>query len=114
MDPTTINILVGTASSVAMFVAIVFMLTYVVGSFSTKSRLMSPKVAGGSAVYFFGSTILLFFGMQWLNDLASVPADGLPFYLRVGAAVLALNSVLHVFCGLLVVFIFVRNKLSGV
>jgi hypothetical protein len=114
MDPTTINILVGTASSVAMFVAIIFMLTYVLGSFSTKSRVMSPKVAGGSLVYFFGSTILLLIGVEWLSDLASVPADGMPFYLRVGASVLALNAALNVFCGFLVVFIFFRNKLSGV
>lgn len=114
MDLISINILVGTVSSVAMFVAIIFMLTYVLGSFSTKSRVMSPKVVGGSLVYFFGSTILLFMGVEWLSDLARVPADGIPFYLNIAASVLALNAALHVFCGFLVVFISLKNKLSGV
>jgi len=114
MDPASINVLVGIASSVAMFSAIIFMLTFVLGSFSSKSRVMSPKVACGSLLYFFGSTILLFMGVEWLSDLARVPADGIPFYLNVGASVLALNAALHVFCGLLTAFIYLRRRLSGI
>jgi len=113
MDPASIIILAGIVSSVAMLSAIVFMLTYVLGSFSIKSRVMSPKVVGGSLLYFFGSTILLFMGAQWLSDLARVPMDGIQFHLNVGAAVLALNATLHVFCGLLTAFIYLRRRISG-
>lgn len=114
MDLMSINILVGIVSSVTMFAAIIFMLTYVLGSFSTRSGVMSPKVAVISLVYFFGSAFLLFRGVQWLSDLARVPADGggIPFYLNIGASVLALNALLHVSCGLLTAFIYLRRQIS--
>lgn len=112
MDLVSLNIIIGIISSVTMFAAIIFMLTYVLGSFSTRSGVMSPKVAISSLVYFFGSAALLFKGVQWLSDLARVPADGFPFYLNVGASVLALNALLHVACGLLTAFIYLRRQIS--
>lgn len=112
MDPVSINVLVGIVSSVAMLAAIIFMLTYVLGSFSAKSAVMSPKVVVCSLVYFLGATILLFMGVEWLSDLARVPMDGIPFYLNIGASVLALNATLHVSCGLLTIFIYLKRRIS--
>ena len=113
MDPPTINIFVGILSAVMMMAAIIYILTFILGSFSSRSGAMSLKFALFSLLYFFGSTILLLIGIQWLNDLARIPVNGgAPFYLNIGASALALNSLLHAFCGFLVTFIYVKGEIS--
>ena len=114
MDPSAINIIAGISSAVTMMAAIIYILTFILGSFSSRSGAMSLKFALFSLLYFFGSTIFLVIGVQWLNDLARIPVNGgTPFFLNMGASVLALNSLLHAFCGFLVAFVYVKGELSG-
>lgn len=110
MDPVSLAIALSLLSVVAMMAAIIYILTYILGTFSLKSRVISPKFVFGSLFYFFGSTILLFMGVEWLRNLAGVSMDGRPFILNIGASALVLNSILHILCGLLTSVVYLRDR----
>ena len=114
MELVTINILVGITSAALMFGAIIYILTYVLSAFSSKSGQISLKVVLSSISYFLGSTILLLMGSNWLSGLARVPipGGGIPYYLNIGASALALNALLHIGCSFLTAFMYVKGKLS--
>jgi hypothetical protein len=77
---------------------------------------MSLKVVLFSIIYFFGSTILIFIGVEWLRGLSEAVHVQNParyfFYLNIGASALALTALLHIFCGLLTAFLYLRGKTS--
>lgn len=110
MNPVSVAVAVSLLSGVVMLAAIIYMLTYILRSFSSKSGILPTRFVLGSLIYFFGSTILLFMGSEWLRDLARVPMDGTPFFLNIGAGSLLLSVILHIFCGLLVALIYLRDK----
>jgi hypothetical protein len=112
MDLFTISIGLSLLSAVVMFTAIIYIITYVIGSFSSRSGVMSLKFVLFSLLYFFGSTILLIMGSEWLAELARVPHDGLPYFLNVGAGCLALAALLHICCGSLTALMYLRGKYS--
>jgi biotin transporter BioY len=96
-----------------MMGVIVYLLTYVLGSFSSKSGSMSLRFVLVCLLYFFGSTIFLYIGVEWLSGLARMRTqEGLPFYLNIGASALALTAVLHIFSGLITAFLYVRGQMS--
>ena len=110
MDLLFVNTLVSLLSAVLMMVAIIYILTYILGSFSSKSGAMSLKFVLYSLLYFFGSTVFLFIGVEWLTDL---PAQaGQSFYLNIGASALALATLLHLLCGFLTVLMYVKGQIS--
>ncbi|MFQ6127063.1 MAG: hypothetical protein ACE5R6_21005 [Candidatus Heimdallarchaeota archaeon] len=110
MSVVSVAVVVSLLSGVIMLVAIIYMLTYIVRSFSSKSGILPTNFVLGSLFYFFGSTIFLFIGSEWLSELARVPMDGMPFFLNIGAASLMLCVILHIFCGFLVSLIYLRDK----
>ncbi len=116
MDLLLINTVVSLVSAVAMFVAIIYILTYMLGSFSSRSGSMSPRVVVISLAYFFGSTVLLFLGVEWLSGLSREyhlqQLPGQVFYLNVGASALAVNALLHILCGFLTAFLYLKGNLS--
>ena len=110
MNTVSVAVALSLLSGVVMLVAIIYMLTYILRSFSSKSGILPGKFVLGSLVYFFGSTIFLFMGSEWLRDLARVPVDGIPFFLNIGAGSLLLSVILHIFCGSLVTLIYLRDR----
>jgi len=110
MDLISVATGISLLSAAAMMVAIIYILTYILRSFSSKSGILPAKFVLWSLFYFFGSTIFLFMGSNWLSDLARVPIDGTPFFLNIGASALMLNVILHVFCGSLVALIYLRDR----
>jgi hypothetical protein len=113
MDLLLVNVLISLASVAAMIGAIVYILTYILGSFSSKSGSMSLKFVLYTLFYFFGSTIILSIGVEWLMDLARSRAQaGTAFYLNIGASALALNAILHIFCGFLTALLYLKGRIS--
>lgn len=113
MDLAQINLIVSLISGGMMLGAIVYILTYVLGSFSSRSGTQSPKVVVLSVAYFFGTTVPLVLGVEWLTEVARQrTVQGQPFYLNIGASALALNALLHVSCGFLAIFLYVRGYMS--
>jgi hypothetical protein len=117
MDLPMINLIISLVSAAAMFFAIVFILVYVLGSFSSRSGTMSVRFVLSSLLYFFGSTAIIFAAIEWLNGLSRdyyiqhlTGAD--VFYLNIGASALALNAVLNIFCGALTALMYMRGKMS--
>jgi len=110
MDVYAVATVISLLSAVLMMTSIIYILTYILGSFSSKSGTMSPRFVLFSLFYFFGSTVFLVMGSGWLSDLARVKIDGIPFYLKIGASALALSAILHVFCGLTTAFLYWRGK----
>lgn len=104
------NVAISILSAALMMVAIIYILTYILGAFSSKSRVMSLKFVLSSLFYFFGSTIFLVVGSEWVSALARVPIDGLPFFLNVGAGALAFAALLHISCGFLAAFMYLRDR----
>jgi len=109
MDLLSITVAVSFLSAVMMMAAIIYTLTYILSSFSSKSGVMSPKFVLYSLLYFFGSTIFLFMGVEWLRGLARV-TDGKPFILNIAASALALNALLHILCGFLTALLYLRGR----
>lgn len=96
-----------------MMVAIIYIITYILGSFSSRSGAMSLRFVLFSLSYFFGSTVFIFIGVEWLIDVARVRAlEGHSFYLNIGASALALAALLHVICGLLTALLYLRGQMS--
>ncbi|MGD8507186.1 MAG: hypothetical protein PVF15_11070 [Candidatus Bathyarchaeota archaeon] len=96
-----------------MMVAIVYIITYLLGSYSSRSGSMSLRVMAFSLLYFFGSTIFLYIGVEWMSAIARERVqEGASFYLNIGASGLALAAVLHIFCGLLTILLYVRGQMS--
>jgi hypothetical protein len=110
MDLLSIATGVSLLSAAMMLAAIVYILTYILRSFSSKSGILPARFVLWSLFYFFGSAIPLFMGSEWLSHLARVPIDGKPFFLNIGASALILNVVLHIFCGFLVVLIYLKDR----
>jgi len=113
MDIGQLNVVVSLLSGTMMLVSIIYMLTFMLGSFSSKSGAQSIKVMFLSLLYFFGSTIPLFWGVEWLMEVARERALGpQAFYLNIGASALALTSFLHISCGLLTIALYVKGLRS--
>lgn len=113
MDLISINVVVSLLGAVEMMVAIVYILTYILGTYSSKSGSMSLRFVLQSLLYFWGSTIFLFMGVNWLTDVAiSRTQGGEGFYLNIGASALALAALLNILCGFLTVFLYVRGQTS--
>jgi len=113
MDLLFVNIVVSLLSAVGMMAGIIYMLTYILGHFSSKSGTMSLRVVLCSLFYFFGSTILLLMGVQWFIDVSSVQAQGSKgFFLNIGASALALTALLNLLCGFLTLFLYLRGQIS--
>lgn len=110
MDAISVAAVISILSAVMMMAAIVYILTYVVGSFSSKSGTMSRRFVLSSLLYFFGSTVFLVKGSDWLSDLARTPMDGLLFSLQIGAAALTLSAILHAFCGFVTAVLYLRGR----
>lgn len=110
MNLSSVNVVVSLSSAVVMIAAIVYILTYIVGSFSSRSGVMSLKFVLCSLFYFFGSTIILLIGSEWVSGLARVPMDGVPYFLNVGAGALSLAALLHIGCGFLTAFMYLRGR----
>lgn len=117
MDLLTLNIIVSFISVTAMMAAIVYILVYILGSYSSKSGAMSSRLVAISLTYFFGSTIILFIGVEWLGGLSRDYWRQNPgvsvFALNVGASALGLNALLHIVCGVLTAFLYLRGSSSG-
>jgi hypothetical protein len=105
-----ISVLISLLSGILMTVSIVYILTYILGSFSSKSGTISLRFALFSVFYFFGSIIFLYMGIEWLSSLAHPT----PFYLIIGASALALNILLHVFCGFITAFLYLKGRMSRI
>lgn len=113
MDLLAINILVCTLSGFLMMVAVIYMLTYIVGSIASRSGTVSLRVLLSSLIYSFGSAIFLFTGVDWFYALAHVRLQrGMPFYLYVGTSALGMTLIMHVLCGCLTAFLYLRGKRS--
>jgi hypothetical protein len=113
MDIGQINIIISLLSGAMMLASIVYMITYMLGSFSSKSGAQTIKVVLLSLLYFFGSTIPLFSGVEWLMQVARDRAQGpQAFYLNIGASALALTAFLHICCGLLTTGLYVKGLRS--
>lgn len=113
MDLTVVNVLVSLFSAAVMMGAIIYILTYIIGSYSSRSGSMSLKVVLYSLFYFFGSTIFLFMGVEWLTEVARTRTQGgQSFYLNIGASALALAALLNLLCGFLTVFLYLKGQIS--
>lgn len=110
MDLYPVAVVVSLLSGVVMLVAIIYILTYILRSFSSKSGILPARYVLLSLGYFFGSTVFLFTGSYWLSDLARVPIDGTPLFLNIGASALMLSVILHIFCGSIVALIYLRDR----
>ena len=110
MDPYSLATGVSLAGAAMMMVAIIYMLTYSLRAFSSRSGILSVKFVIYSLLYFFGSTIILFMGSYWLSAMARIPVNGLPYYLNIGASALMLGAILHIICGLLAAFLYLRDR----
>ena len=113
MDTNELNVVISLLSGTMMLAAIVYIITFMLGSFSSKSGAQSIKVVFFSLLYFFGSTIPLFMGVEWLMEIARERAQGTQaFYLNIGASALALTAFLHISCGLLTIGLYVKGLRS--
>jgi len=116
MDLLLINTVISLVSVVVMLAAIIYILTYVLGSFSSKSGTMSLKSMLYSLFYFFGSTIFIFMVIGWLTGLSRTTYIQFPgryaFALNIGASALAMNGILHIFCGFLTAFLYLKGRIS--
>lgn len=110
MDLISLAVIVSLLSVVAMFAAVIYILTYIIGSFSSRAGVMSQKFSLFSMFYFFGSTIFFLMGSDWVSVLARTPIDGRPFFLNIGASALVLAALLHISCGLLTAFLYLRGR----
>lgn len=110
MDFFEINILIAGLSATLMMAGIVYILYYVLGSFSSKSGAQSMRVFLFSLFYFFGSAIPILMGVEWLTQLARTRAEtGQPFFLNLGAGALGLNALVHFFCGFITILLYLRG-----
>lgn len=114
MDLLFVNTAVSLLGAVVMMATIIYTITYILGSFSSKSGAMSPKFALCSFFYFFGSTVFLFMGVEWLTDVARVVRAPVsqPYFLSVGAIALGFTALLNLFCGFLTAFLYLREQVS--
>jgi hypothetical protein len=114
MDLETLNVIVSLLSAAMMLVAIVYIFAYILGSFSSRSGAQSLRVVLFSIAYFFGTTVPIFLGVEWFTQLARERmVSGQAFFLNIGASALALSGLLHVLCGFLTIFLYVRGQMSS-
>jgi hypothetical protein len=114
MDIGQINIIINLLSGAMMLGSIVYMITFMLGSFSSRSGAQSIKTVLLSLLYFFGSTIPMFYGVEWLMEVARDRAaqGSQAFYLNIGASGLALSAFLNICCGLLTIGLYVKGLRS--
>ncbi len=113
MELEVINVLVSLFAAALMVADIVYILTYIIGSYSSRSGSMSLRVVTISLLYFFGSTIFLFMGVEWLTAVARERVEGgASFYLNIGASALALAALLNIINGFLTLFLYVKGQVS--
>ena len=116
MDLIQINVVVSLLCAVMMLAAIIFILTYGIGSFSSKPGEMSLKVVLCGLFYFFGSPIFLFMGVAWLTEqvlLIRTQRPSLsPFTLNIGASALGFAAVLNIFCGFVTAYLYLKGNLT--
>ncbi len=113
MDFITLNVLISLLSGAMMMAGIVYMITFMLGSFSSKSGAQSLKTVLLSLIYFFGSTIPLFIGVEWLMQVAIQRLQGAQsFYLNIGASAFALTALLNICCGFLTIGLYVKGLRS--
>lgn len=116
MDLIQINVVVSLFSAAMMLAAIIFIITYGVGSFSSKPGEISRKIVLLSLFYFFGSPIFLFMGVGWLTEqiliIRTQQPSLSPFSLNIGASALGFAAVLNVFCGLVTAYLYLKGNLT--
>jgi len=113
VDFNTLNAIVSWLSGAMMMASIIYTITFILGSFSSKSGAQSLKTVLLSLLYFFGSAIPLFMGVNWLMQIAIERLQGTQsFYLNVGASTFALAALLNIFCGILTVGLYVKGLRS--
>lgn len=113
MDLTQLNIVVSTMSAVLMLIVIIYLLTYVLGSFSSKSGSMSLKFVTSSLVFFSVSSFVLFKGVEWFSELARMRTEtGTAFYLNIGASGLALTAIFYAFSGFITVALYLKGQIT--
>ncbi len=116
MDLLLLNTVISLVSVAVMFAAIIYILTYILGSFSSKSGTMSLRFVLGSLFYFFGSTIFIFIIIEWLTGISRtyyiLHPERYSFALNIGASALALNCALHIFCGFITALLYLRGRMS--
>lgn len=113
MEIEVLNAYVSLFAAALMMVDIVYVLIYITGSYSSRSGSMSMRVVLLSSLYFFGSAILIFLGVDWLTQVALSRAEGgASFFLNIGASAFALAGFLNILCGFITVFLYVRGQVS--
>ena len=113
MDIGQINVIINLLSGAMMLGSIIYMITFMLGSFSSKSGAQSIRTVLLSLLYFFGSTIPLFWGVEWSMEIARERALGpQAFYLNIGASGLALAAFLNICCGLLTLGLYLKGLRS--
>jgi len=116
MDLLLINTVISLVSVAVMMAAIIYILTYILGSFSSKSGTMSPRFVLSSLFYFFGSSIFSLIVIEWLTGLSRtyfiLHPEKYSFALNIGASALALNCALHIFCGSITALLYVKGRIS--
>jgi len=114
MEIGQINVIINLLSGAMMLGSIIYMITFMLGSFSSKSGAQSIKTVLLSLLYFFGSTIPLIWGVEWSMAVARERALGPEaFYLNIGASGLALSAFLNICCGLLTIGLYVKGLRSS-
>jgi len=112
MDLTQLNIVVSTLSAALMMIAIIYLLTYVLGSFSSKSGSMSLRFVASSFVFFAASSFILFKGVEWFSELARIRTETGAFYLNIGASGLALTALFYIFSGFITVALYLKGQIT--
>jgi len=113
MDLNQINVIINLLSGAMMLGSIVYMITFMLGSFSSKSGAQSIRTVLLSLLYFFGSMIPLFWGVEWSMEIARQRAQGQEaFYLNISASGLALAAFLNLCCGVLTIGLYVKGLRS--
>jgi hypothetical protein len=114
MDINQINVIINLLSGAMMLGSIVYMITFMLGSFSSKSGAQSIRTVLLSLLYFFGSMIPLFWGVEWSMEIARQRAQGPEaFYLNISASGLALAAFLNLCCGVLTIGLYVKGLRSA-
>ncbi|UCG44891.1 MAG: hypothetical protein JSV58_05735 [Candidatus Bathyarchaeota archaeon] len=113
MEIELLNAYVSLFAAALMLIDIVYVLIYIIGSYSSRSGSMSLRAVLLSSLYFFGSAGIIFWGIDWLTKVALARTQGgASFFLNIGASALALAGSLNIVCGAITLFLYVRGQMS--
>ena len=113
MEIELLNAYVSLFAAALMLIDIVYILIYITGSYSSRSGSMSLRVVTLSSLYFLGSAVIIFWGVDWLTQVALARTQGgASFFLNIGASALALAGFLNILCGAITLFLYVRGQMS--